>query len=94
MGTGENAWNTPATAVHIKIGQILRIFNDDSVAHYLHTPGNPCPHGSRPFGPGQSYDCAIQSEADSVQTFLYDHDYGTDARFYVEATAKSSHFNI
>jgi hypothetical protein len=44
-GTGKASWNTEATEVDVKVGQVLRIVNDDSVPHRLHTNGKPCPHG-------------------------------------------------
>ena len=49
-GTGNKPWNTKETAVEVKVGQTLRIINDDNAPHYLHTPGRPCSHGSGPFG--------------------------------------------
>jgi hypothetical protein len=43
-GTGAKGYNTAATAVTVKVGQTLRLFNDDTVVHRLHTSGAPCPH--------------------------------------------------
>lgn len=84
--TGKNAWNTRDSLVEVKVGQTLRIFNDDSVAHYLHTPGEPCPHGANPFKGGEFYDCVVTKVADPDNTILYDHQFGAKARFYVRAT--------
>jgi hypothetical protein len=85
-GTKDGPWNERAAAVEVQVGQVLRIINDDHVDHYLHTPGAPCSHGSRPFHTGESYDCVVTSIADPDKTVLYDHNFGPDARFYVHAT--------
>jgi hypothetical protein len=84
-GTGDGAWNTPDNPVVVKVGQVLRLYNDDSISHFLHTDGSPCPHGSHPFAPGEYYDCVIQSAHDAGDDDLYDHDQGPDAQFYVQA---------
>lgn len=36
-GTGNNPWNTPENPILIKPGQVLRIYNDDSAQHTIHT---------------------------------------------------------
>lgn len=84
-GTGRNAWNTPDKPAVVKVGQTLRIFNDDSVVHFLHTPGKPCPHGTRQFQPGEYYDCVISLPHEESDEDIYDHNYGPDAQFYVQA---------
>ena len=84
-GTGPGAWNSAQEPARVKIGDTLRIVNDDSVPHYLHTPGAPCDHGSGPFGPGETYDCAVKAPASPDGTILYDHHFGPTSRFYVEA---------
>ena len=86
VGTGQRAWNTPQTVVEVKVGQTLRIYNDDSIAHYLHTPGRPCPHGTGRFNPGSFYDCQVSAEADPERDECYDHQFGPSSRFYVKAT--------
>jgi len=84
-GTGSKPWNTPDKPVEVKVGQTLRIFNDDSVVHFLHTDGKPCPHGTNPFGPGDHYDCVISLPYDESDQSVYDHNYGPDAQFYIQA---------
>ena len=84
-GTGRDAWNTPATIVTIKVGDTLRIINDDSIAHQLHTNGTPCGHGSR-INPGASADCVARRPHDStVDGPLYDHLNGPTAEFWLNA---------
>ena len=87
-GTGSSPWNTSDKPVVVHVGQTLRIFNDDSVTHFLHTEGKPCPHGTAPFGPGVTYDCVISVPYDESEQGLYDHNYGPDAQFYVQANAQ------
>lgn len=84
-GTGSNPWNTPDHPVVVQVGQILRLVNDDSISHFLHTDGSPCPHGTNRFEPGQTYDCVISSKHNSSDEDIYDHDQGPDAQFYIQA---------
>jgi hypothetical protein len=79
-GTGSAAWNDASTAVGLKIGQTLRIINDDSVVHQLHTDGAPCPHGT-PIRPGASFDCAVRRAFPGPS--LYDHI--SNGRFFLNA---------
>ncbi len=85
-GTGSKPWNTQETTVNVKIGQTLRIINDDSVAHTLHTFGKPCPHQPDDSQPGEFYDCEITKTADPRVDLMYDHGFGEKARFFVKAT--------
>lgn len=79
-GTGRGAWNTAETAVVAKVGQTVRIVNDDSETHQLHTNGAPCPHGN-PIPPGQSRDCVVSRPYSGGP--LYDH--GTRGDFFIRA---------
>jgi hypothetical protein len=85
-GTGNQPWNTADTMVTVKVGQTLRIVNDDTVTHRLHTGGAPCPHGTN-FGPGASYDCVATRALDPAATpgRTYDHIVGDTALFFVKA---------
>ena len=85
-GTGNQPWNAADTMVTVKVGQTLRIVNDDTVTHRLHTGGAPCPHGTN-FGPGQSYDCVAKSALDPAATpgRTYDHIVGNSALFFLKA---------
>jgi hypothetical protein len=86
-GTGTSSWNTAAEMVNVKVGQTLRLVNDDTVTHRLHTNGAPCPHGSN-FAPGASFDCKVTKEFDSAKTpaGMYDHIAGNTAVFNVKAS--------
>jgi hypothetical protein len=83
-GTGRGPWNTRETAVEVHIGDTLRIINDDSIAHQLHTNGAPCDHGTS-MRPGGHYDCFIQFSLDpDVDGALYDHNVGEAAPFWLK----------
>lgn len=86
-GTGKSPWNTPAEMVQVKVGQTLRIINDDTITHRMHTGGAPCNHGTN-FAPGASFNCVVSKPFDSGTNpgGLYDHIAGPTARFYVKAT--------
>lgn len=84
-GTGQGPWNTRATLVTVKVGQVLRIVNDDDIAHTLHTFGRPCDHQGAESRPGEFYDCEITTTADPDVDLMYDHFFGASSRFYVKA---------
>jgi hypothetical protein len=84
-GTGSGPWNLFNNPVRVHVGETLRFINDDSISHFLHTDGTPCPHGTRAFKPGESYDCVITRKHKSTDQDLYDHDQGPDAQIYIEA---------
>jgi hypothetical protein len=81
-GTGQGPWNTTAQAVTAHVGDVLRIVNDDSVPHRLHTDGSPFPHPSADIAPSQSADYVLQSAFQAGNGHvLYDHDSGPAATF-------------
>lgn len=82
-GTGKGAWNTKEKMVVAQVGDTIRIINDDSISHRLHTNGAPCPHGTE-FGPGQSFDCVASKKYDG-NSALYDHNVGPSAAFWIKA---------
>lgn len=85
--TGLNPWNTPDTAVNVRVGQTLRIINDDDIVHRLHTNDDkPCLHQPGSSRPGEFYDCVIINPADPDVDLMYDHNSGGRGRFYVRAT--------
>ncbi len=84
-GTAGGVWNTKETIVKVKIGDTLRLVNDDTVDHRMHTNGAPCDHGDT-FKPGTTYDCKIGKAFDATKSGpLYDHEYGSKAEFWVLA---------
>ena len=84
-GTGAAAWNLQAATVTAKVGQTVRIFNDDAVVHRLHTNGAPCPHGPN-IPVGTSFDCVISKAFDPGTSPLYDHIAGTTAEFWLKTS--------
>ena len=80
-GTANGVWNAMAEPVDVKIGQVLRIKNEDTIAHRIHTGGAPFPHGQNIAADGLQ-DYAIQSAFDGM---LYDHNVGTTAQFWVKS---------
>jgi predicted CopG family antitoxin len=83
-GTGTNPWNTREQAVNASVGGTLRIVNDDSVPHRLHTNGAPFPHPVGDISPGQSQDFVLQTPFDpGVNQPLYDHNSGPTAAFWI-----------
>jgi hypothetical protein len=87
-GTGNQPWNTIGAPMNVKVGQTLRIINDDTINHRLHTGGQPCGHQPGNMAPGQSYDCVVARAYDGTAggAPMYDHIVGPSARFYVVAT--------
>lgn len=84
-GTASSPWNTTSTVVETFVGQTLKITNQDSVTHQMHTNGKPCSHGSA-MAPGTSTNCVISKAYDyKTDGALYDHDLGTKSAFYMVA---------
>lgn len=87
-GTGTSPWNTQAEMMTAKVGQTIRIVNEDTVTHRLHTGGAPCPHGAN-FAPGATYDCVVTKVVDpGTKPPTYDHIAGNNAFFWVKTTAQ------
>lgn len=79
-GTGTMAWNSSSSPVLLFVGQTLRVCNDDTVNHQLHTDGQPCASQGTAMAKGQFYDCAI---ANTTISGLYDNIAGANAAFYL-----------
>jgi hypothetical protein len=87
-GTGGGAWNDGSGRVIAKVGDTLRIVNDDSVGHRLHTSGRPFPHPATPIFPGGSADFLLMTTFDpNADGPLSDHEQGPQALFFLEVTA-------
>ncbi len=82
QGTNTGPWNSSASPTLVFVGQTLRICNDDTVNHQLHTGGSPCAHQGNAMSRGQFYDCVI---ANANTAGMYDHIHGTGATFSVQA---------
>jgi negative regulator of replication initiation len=83
-GTNGNAWNTQATMVMAHVGETLRLVNEDAVPHRLHTSGIPFQHPNNDLMPGQSADFVLTAAYDPmVNGALYDHDFGTESKFWI-----------
>ncbi|MGE0172907.1 MAG: hypothetical protein AB7T49_08985 [Oligoflexales bacterium] len=86
-GTGTNAYNQKATPVTVKVGMTLRVTNNDTVAHRIHTGGAPFPHGEM-IAPGATVDYPIAAAVDITnlnQPPTYDHISGQAAMFWIQA---------
>ena len=86
-GTGTGPWNQKAATVITKVGQTLRIINEDTVRHRLHTGGSPFAHGAN-IEPGAMIEYKIESEIDptaATQAPTYDHGAGRAANFWLKA---------
>lgn len=87
-GTAANAtsWNTRAETITVKIGDTLRLINDDAVIHALHTDeGVPCEHGTDMAPHGGTYNCVIAEAYDAnIDGPLIDH-YFHSAKFWLVA---------
>jgi hypothetical protein len=87
-GTGSGAWNTREQMFTLRVGTALRIVNDDSVPHRLHTAGKPFPHPAEDIPTGGSQDFLLQTPYDpATDPPLYDHDVGPSAVFWLTVTA-------
>lgn len=64
-GTGGKDWNPTDNPIKVRRGMVLRLIDDDkstrSGGHWLHTNGQPCPHGLKAIGTG--FDCNISMTA-------------------------------
>lgn len=87
-GTGNRPWNAVDAPVTARVGDTLRLFNDDSVPHRLHTPGTPFPHPAADIPPGGVADFLLLTAFDpAVDGALHDHTIGAGAPFFLRVTA-------
>lgn len=82
-GTGRHPWNVREDIVTARVGDILRLINDDDVPHRLHTPGTPFPHPATDIEPGQSVDQVLLTPFEPGTTPLFDHGFGSAAVFWL-----------
>mgnify|MGYP001571175823 FL=1 len=92
-GTANGAWNTASTPVVAFVGQTLKIVNDDTMVHRLHTNGNPCIHQPNDSAPNATYDCVIAAVHAPATGDLYDHNVGTSATFFLQTIDGAAQYN-
>lgn len=86
QGTGNKSWNSPDEIVTAKVGHILRIVNEDTVSHRLHTSGSPFPHPGGEIPPGGQAEYVLHTPfppAPGMLEPLYDHAFGETAQFWI-----------
>lgn len=81
--TGAGSWNAQDTEVVAKVGDTLRIVNDDSEAHRPHTGGAPFPHPALDIPPGASTDYQLTG---AFTGSLHCHIHGLDSKFWIDVT--------
>jgi hypothetical protein len=69
--------------VTARVGDILRLVNDDDVPHRLHTANDPLPHPTSDLAPGQSIDEVLLTPFEPGTTPLFDHGFGSAATFWL-----------
>jgi hypothetical protein len=82
-GTQAQDWNTQETMVVVRVGQTLRVTNNDSVVHAIHTNGRPFPHGAD-IQPGGTGTYVIRQTFEPGQSPLYCHHF--NGKFWLRAT--------
>jgi hypothetical protein len=88
-GTGSLAWNARDAAVAATVGDTLRIVNDDSIPHRLHTDGRPFSHPANDIPPNQTADFLLMTAfSPEIDGPLTDHDYGLQAQFWIRVAAR------
>lgn len=88
-GTGSGPWNDGSGMVVATVGDTLRIVNDDSAAHRLHTSGRPFAHPESDIFPGQTADFVLMTTYDpDAEGPLVDHDQGLGAQFWIRVVAR------
>lgn len=88
-GMGSGSWNDGSSMVVATVGDTLRIVNDDSVPHRLHTLGRPFAHPASDIFPGQTADFVLLTTYDpDAEGPLVDHDQGPSTLFWIRVVAR------
>jgi hypothetical protein len=82
-GTGNGAWNTAANPIRLKVGQELRVTNDDSIQHFIHTNGAPFFHPFAGINPGETKSYRMQSKFTGGSA-VHDHNTYGDIHMIVD----------
>lgn len=87
-GTGSGAWNTVGKTVTARVGDTLRLVNNDSVPHRPHTVGGtPFPHPAESIPPGGSADFVLLTLYDLIGLGpIKDHDSPGGGGFFIMVT--------
>jgi SeqA protein N-terminal domain len=82
--SGGSIWNDGSSMVMAKVGDTLRIVNDDTKAHRLHTTGRPFPHPASDILPGETADFVLRTTYNpSAEGPIPDHLEGTQAVLWI-----------
>lgn len=94
-GVGTGSWNTSASPVLAFVGQTLRITNNDTVAHQMHTSNDvPCPHQPAKSATGEFYDCLIANEHLNIMAGdIYEHLVGSQSPFFIKTLDGTAIYN-
>ncbi|HEX7071378.1 MAG TPA: hypothetical protein VF190_11255 [Rhodothermales bacterium] len=89
-GIGAQPWNEESSPVIGRVGDTLRLINDDFLPHKLHTRGTPFPHASIDILPQHSFDHLLLAPHDPViDGPLFDHNSGQSAQFWISVSPAS-----
>ena len=84
-GTGGGDWNTEATKVVAKVGDTLRLVNDDVMTHGLASKdGKPFPGSSGSLPPGESVELVLES---AFEGWLFCSVHGQTSQFWIDVVA-------
>jgi hypothetical protein len=86
-GTGASSFNSSDDPVVAQVGDTLRLVNEDSEGHRLHTNGEPFPHPPEEVPPGQSADYLLESAFTGA---LDCHTHGQDSLFWITVTGPTA----
>jgi hypothetical protein len=85
---GAGPWNTREQMIQARVGDTLRLVNDDTVPRRLHTSGSPFPHPDADIMPGQAEDLLLLTPFDpGLNQPLHDHVHGVGAQFWITVQA-------
>jgi len=87
-GVAAGPWNTREQMIQARVGDTLRLVNDDTVPRRLHTSGSPFPHPDADIMPGQAEDLVLLTPFDpGINQPLHDHVHGLAAQFWITVRA-------
>lgn len=85
VGTQNSDWNTKEAIVNVQVGDTLKIVNQDSISHALHTDDAPFKH-TKAIKPNSSVNIKVLAPYSSEKSGpLRDHE--SEASFWINSTA-------